>query len=372
MALSAKVEGMVPKLSLRITFSAGLLALVASLTPSHSQDVVEAVTEPVGVVKTRLAANSDTFVSLSFPRPSLTGGTVQGVNGQQITLSIPSPLAPQGLVYVEGSQPNTYYLQMKSGAAAGHYATINANTESAVVTEFEPDILAMLQPGDRAEIVPYWTLGTLFPPEDAGESFVPSTSNLQSTRRTEILIPNVGFLGVNKSTSAIYFYNGYWRRVGAVGPNRKDDVLLPDSYFVVRGNNFSGDRELVMSGTVTSDHVLPITTWTSTNDNLIGLPIPKSFTPNSLGLVQQGIFTPSPSNLQSARRDVLLAFFPLTEGQTARNRSASAIYFYNGFWRRVGDVGSDQGDIPFPSGTVFILRKTASTSPSVADWNLSL
>ena len=331
----------------------------------------EATTTPVGAVTVALKANSDTLVSFPFPRSISNQGSVQSIVGNLISITPDSPMTPNQYVYQAGVQPNTYYIQVKSGGAKGQYSTVAGNSDTSITTEFEPDILASVSAGDRVAIYPYWTLGTVFPASDAGLSFVSSTSNLGSGRRTEILVPNAASVGVNKPAGSTYYFNGFWRLQGSISANRNDDVLLPDSYMIVRGNNYSSDTELRFTGAVTEYQAISITSATILNDNQIGLPIPKNVTLDGLQLFQQAAFAASTSNLGSGRRDELLVYDSTSE-IASKNRPSKATFYYNGFWRKQGEVGTNQNTTVIPAGSILVIRKYPTATAQVYDWLYSL
>jgi uncharacterized protein (TIGR02597 family) len=334
-------------------------------------ETATATTDPVGYVKQQMVGGGDTFISLSFPREMFRSGVVTSVNGSAISLTVSEPLSANELVYVAGTQPNTYYAQIMSGSASGQYATITANTDSSITAEFEADILGALVAGDRVAIFPYWTLGTLFPAADAGSSFIASTSNLGSGRRTEIILPDLASTGINKAPEGTYFFNSNWRRVGNVSANANDTIILPDAYLTIRGNNYASNTELVMTGSVVSKFVVPLTAGTIKTDNSIGIPIPARLTFDQLNLVQSGAFTASTNNLGSGRRDELIVY-TANANTPAFNRSPEGTYFYNGFWRKVGDVSADRSGELLPENAVLVIRKYETNQTVTVDWPIQI
>lgn len=347
-----------PRLSL---CTATVLLALSSL---NAQSVT---TAPVGAVTFTAKANSDSLIAVPMARPVSFSSKVSSVSGTQIVLASDSLTSAQ-FQYVAGTQPNTYYIQLTSGAKAGQLSTIVANSANSITTEFEADILAGIQSGDSFEVRPYWTLGTLFPAASANTSFVASTSNLASGRRTEILIPDFTNVGINKAASAIYFYNSYWRKSGDTTPNRNDVILPPDGFITIRGNNYSTDTTLTVVGAVPPlVQTTSLLASTTQNDNPVGLSVPVDRTLSQLGL-NSSAFVPSTSNLASGRGDELLVF---DNAQAVKNKAASAIYFYNGFWRKSGATSADQGSTVIPAGSAIVIRKKAQASASVVDWNLA-
>jgi len=358
--------------TMKLTVKLALASLLAAaISTNASAQNATATTDPVGYVKQQMVGGSDSFISLSFPRQVFSTGAISSVNGSSITLSISEPLTDDQLVYAAGTQPNTYYAQIMSGPARGQYATITANTESSITAEFESDILNSLSAGDQLSIFPYWTLGTLFPSSDAGLSFIASTNNLNSGRRTEVIMPDVSSTGINKAPEGIYFFNSNWRRVGNVGVNANDTIILPDSFLTIRGNNYASNTELVMTGSVISKFVVPLIAGTVKTDNPVGIPIPARMTFGQLNLVQSGAFTQSTNNLNSGRRDELIVY-TANSVTPAINRSPEGIYFYNGFWRKVGEVGIDRTEELLPDDAVLVIRKYQTNETVTVDWPIQI
>src|SRR6185436_865655 len=139
--------------------------------------------------------------------------------------------------------------------------------------------------GDSIVIVPYWTLGTIFP---GGQTVHESIS--PAIRDTEVLLANVQGTGLNLSAVATYyFYSGSWRRVGQGAALKSDDVILPDMYFIVR-HNISGDTTLTAHGLMLAGktHIQIRRQAGAGQDNSIALgrPIPLSL--DSSDLVETG------------------------------------------------------------------------------------
>src|SRR5262249_22074957 len=144
-----------------------------------------------------LAGNSDTLVSIPFIRPPTELGAVQNVAGNVVQLrGSPGWLANQW-VYSFPARTNTYYLLVRSGALEGESFTIIGNSSDSLTLDLEGGSLAQLAVGDASAIIPYWTIGTLFP---SGQGVHESPN--PAIRVTEILSPNIQGTGVNLSAAA--------------------------------------------------------------------------------------------------------------------------------------------------------------------------
>lgn len=312
-------------------------------------------TAPVGVYRISLLGDSDTFVSLPFVRPEAASGVVAGFSGSIVNMQGSPAWGANQFVYQASLQTNTHYLLVVSGAREGSYFPITGNGANSVTLDLNGDTLTGLINGDRISVVPYWTLATVFP---GGDGIYSSTS--QFLRKTEVLVPDPTSTGINLSAGKTYYFlGGNWR---LYGPNTvsNDDVLLPDSYFIVRHNAGPSTLLTVRGSVVLCKWRIPLDALASNKqDNRVALPRPVSTTLNGSGLVSSGAFRSSPNRFN--RLDELLTFDNSVVG---KNKSASATYFYySGHWERYGTPGIDVGDEEvLKPGTGVIVRKGGGTA----------
>src|SRR5205823_2951380 len=106
--------------------------------------------------------NSDTLTSTALLRPSAFQSTLASVWFNTIQVNGAAWSANQ-FVYSRGVQPNTYFLLVRGGLRAGDSFVITANGTSSLVLQTGGDLLSGLSPGDPISIIPFWTLGTIFP-----------------------------------------------------------------------------------------------------------------------------------------------------------------------------------------------------------------
>jgi uncharacterized protein (TIGR02597 family) len=319
------------------------------------------MSEYAGYCRLTLLGNSDTFVSMPFSRPPAEFGAVLSVGGNVVQLRGSPGWTANRWVYNAPSQTNTYYLLVRSGPLEGDYFTITANSSDTLTLDLEGGSLAQLALGDAVAIVPFWTLGTVFP---MGQGVNPSAS--PANRATEVLFPNLTGNGVNLSATATYYrWTGAWRKVGAGAAVKSDDVILPDMYLVVR-HNVSGDTTLTTEGSMLAvkSHIPIRRDLNKTQDNDLALARPLPVALNASSLVEDGIVRASSS--PSSRLDELLVF---DNSVAARNKSAAGdYYFWNGIWSKIGANGADQGsDVVFTPGTGVILRSGAGSD---ATWEI--
>ena len=231
---------------------------------------IEVTTNPVGVIQITALGNSDTLVSLPLLHPATFNGIVESLSGAtEVTVS-GSP------GWTEDVWAGGYYTFGRSGLFEGQYATILSNTADSITVEGDESTLEDVVVGDKFSIHPYWTLGTLFPSGDGVNS---ATSHV--SRDTEVMFPDVGAIGINLAAYSTYYYlGGEWKKVGGdLSWDYRDDILLPDSYFIVR-HNTSNSTTITFTGEVIVGNIaLPIVSQDiSEQDNIIGLQRPIEMT----------------------------------------------------------------------------------------------
>jgi uncharacterized protein (TIGR02597 family) len=326
-----------------------------------------ATTEPVGYNTVSLLANSDTYVSVPFQRPAAFVGQVASFSSNAITVAGAPSWASSQFVYASGSQSNTYYAFIRSGAKEGNYYTVTANGTNTLTVDLAGDTLTGLAPNDSISVIPYWSVSTIFPAADVGTSFDATTSVL--TRKTEIFLLDLNSTGRSISTaSTLFFFNGNWRKVGRpLTDNFNDMLITPDEFIIIR-NNTATPRQLCATGNVITQKfsVVLRTLSSGKQDNVISVPRPIGVSLNDLGLVASGAFSPSPSVL--GRTDELFVF-DNTVPQKSRSASATFFYYNNG-WRKVGQpLTTDFGASEIISaGTGIIIRKASSSSGNAQAW----
>jgi uncharacterized protein (TIGR02597 family) len=337
-----------------------LLAALAALPLATLAQSVS--TDPIGFVTLTTLSNSDTIFSTPLARPEAFRGSVSTLSPTTITAAGTPGWTASAFVYAAGTQSNTYYLRFRTGAKAGSYYTVTANTTDTVTIDLAGDLLTGVASGDEFALIPYWTLGTVFPSSTVGTAFEASSAFV---RNTQIFFPNQSGIGTNlASDSSYYFLNSAWRQAGQPSSiSYNDKVLPPDSYVTVRNKSFTG-KVAVMGGVVTAAQSTPINFYAaSAQDNFVALAYPVDTTLNNLGI--SSTFVPSTA---FSRKDQVLVF---DNAAAAINKSPSAIYFFmNGAWRKAGQSSSlDFGSDVIKAGSGFIVRKAVNSSgPSTVDW----
>ncbi|MGH8048381.1 MAG: TIGR02597 family protein, partial [Chthoniobacterales bacterium] len=278
------------------------------------------------------------MVSVPFKRASAFIGKVASCAGNVITVQgAPAwSTSPQQFVYAAGTQPNTYYAFIRSGAREGTCFTVTGNGSASLTVDLAGTDLTGVDSTTSIEVVPYWTLGTVFP---AGAGVHASAG--EASRLTEVLVPDVTANGINSPPARTYYFSsGKWKQVGQGDAVKDDDCLLPDSFITIRHRVATATVLSPAGDVILSKLSIPLATATSgKQDNFVSLARPVAVSLDDSGLVSSGAFASSPNNL--ARTDELLVF----DNNTANTgKSASVVYFYAaGMWRKVGSGNANVG-----------------------------
>ena len=334
-------------------WSLGLSLLLATATQMQAQDVVSGI---FGYQNLTLLGNSDTIVALPFARWSASTVTVSSFASSVITVQGTPGWTASQFVYASGTQSNTYYVRIESGALEGKYFDITNNTTTTLALNLKGGSLTGLAANDQISVVPYWTLGSVFA---NGNGIHLSTSTI--ARKTEVIIPDLTGLGINLSSSATYYYytnagTVVWRKTVDANTH-DDDVFQPNTYLVIRhkiatNTTFTSFGDVVL----TKVNIPLLVNTTNKQDNFVGLPRPINVSLNDAGLITSGAFASSSSTI--SRRDELLVF---DNAETNFNKASLATYYYlSSQWRRVGDTTDYAASNIFVSGAGYILRKAST------------
>jgi uncharacterized protein (TIGR02597 family) len=365
----------------QLTLAAGALAV------SSSAWAQTASTDPVGAIVIPLQGSSDTPVSLPVHRPVALEAIVASMASNVITLQAPATLTASQFVYAVGTQSNTYYVQFLTGQREGMYYTVTANDTGSLTLNLNGDGAAStaVQPGDILQVIPYWTLNTLFP---AGQGVNASPGFTPGQRNSEVFFFNEASVGINLAAATdFYYYNGNvnvgagWREVGQPnGTLQNDTVIYPDNYFIVR-NDIPGNTQLVITGGVPmSAYTTPLSTLQSNTaqDIHVSISVPVGLTLAQSGLYTgpAGAFAGSSSFSPQARQDELLAFDYVDP--LGKNPAATSIYYYytgatagGQGWRKVGQPNTSIFDAVqvFNPGQGYIIRKIGTPSAETVVWS---
>jgi uncharacterized protein (TIGR02597 family) len=329
-------------------------------------------TEPVGFYKVTAPTNTDTYINVPFTQIPAAQGLIASASGSTIGASNSPGWTPgQFAVTTTTADGNTYfshYVYINTGSKAGATYAITNNDASSLFVTLAPEDLTSVAAGDQFRIVPYWTLGTIWP---GGTGVVASTSSVASGRRSQILFPDLVSTGINLSAAGTYyFFNSAWRKQGSNASSNFNNVaILPDQYVTQRQATNAADTSTVttLGQVVLGKTRIPFYAnglgSPTAQDNFVGLYRPAVQTLNETGITNA--FVASISSVASGRRDQLLQL----DYGVGLNKSAIATYYYfNNGWRKQGvaatvDYGTSNNIVTPTTG--FILRKQTNTVDAI-------
>jgi uncharacterized protein (TIGR02597 family) len=347
----------------RAIFAAGLSVLLGLVLSSYG-DVASRI---VGYNVVDCPAGSDTIVSVPFCRPASFSGAVSGTpaaSGSAVTITpAGNPVFAAGEFTTEA-----HYLRfLGQGGRSGWIFEVTSNNAGTVTIDAAGEDLADVVQGDRFEVVPHWTLATLFPP--ATQATIHESANkLSIGRKTRVLFFDVTTEGIDLAPDRIYFLTADGWFHSAAGLEEADGVTVkPGQPFVIRHPaTESATKFIPHQVVVQADHGAPLRTRAAgSQDNVVGLvrPVPVKLSELDLGAV----FTESASNDSGNRADELLVYDNVA---AAVNKQPSATYFrVSGEWRE-----DDGGTFPNADNTTvlpstgLVVRKAATTGGETLRW----
>ena len=347
-------------------------ALASTLVLEGPARAITVATDPVGFANLSLPTSSDSYISVPFTRPAAFVGAISSVSANTITLAGTPNFTPNGFVYAPGNQPNHYYALIGNGGSSnpkeGHTFLITSNGSNTLTVDTTIETLTGITQNTQVTVIPYWTVGTVFPSSDAGTSYTASTSS--ASPQTQISVPDENANGTNLPNLATYYFSNNvdntssnigWRKVGDANTTpHDDDILLPDSYFVVHNPSGTPAGTLTTLGAVLTKKLsIPLKTQTgAAQDNPAAI-----VRPLDVPLSQTGL---NPGDGSFVAGDQLLVF----NNSVAASPKTPAIYYRdpatNNTWHLQGDTRLlDHGDDVIPLGTGIIVRK-AGTAAAIA------
>jgi uncharacterized protein (TIGR02597 family) len=336
-----------------------VLVAGAALFSFSSLSAVE--TDPVGFVSRDVNANADLKVGIPLHQAASFTGVVDSVATGTVNVTTTVPDVTTA----------SHYLQVSSGVLLGKWYAVTASTASSV-TVAEDLQAAGLVATDTFDVIPFWTLNTLFP---AGGD-IPPTSNPFSPVAF-VALNDVTLSGTNLAAPFLYFYNdgtqgpAGWIQNGNLGGGLQGDTIIsPESYITIR-NLTSSPVSVTMAGTVPTYTLANdiVSSSTTAQDNQVPNPFPAGVTLASSDLFEDGIIAGSSNPF--APGDLLLVF---TTTPTTLNPAPDRVFFYNdgtqgpAGWIENGNLAAGlQDDFELPLGGALIVRK-AQGSDSVISW----
>ena len=319
-------------------------------------------------------AGSDTYVSVPFTGNAAAELVVDNASGNIINLTTAGLTANQFAT--------VYYVRFTTGALAGKWFTIQANTASSLTVLGD---VTGAGNGDEMSVIRHWTLETIFPDGMEGISFV--GGNVLA-RQFEVRYINSGALAAtNKSSTDTFYYNSGskgWRRVGSSPIQSFDNFIIPPQGVLILRNiqaastgnpddpetladESTGDLKFYALGECKDIKVIEVLPIEAVQNDVIvsamnAFPVKLA----DLNLGGSPAFVTSPNIL--VRNDELRVY---DNALLATNKTTSNTFYYSqGAWRRFGSPFATTFDtFELPEGAVLVVRKIAGT-PGTAEWTV--
>ena len=331
-----------------------LHAISIVLTTAHG---AELQSPPMGVFHQHAAATADFVFGLPIHRAPVWVGATDSVSDNEVTIS--TTLIPGE--WVTGS--DRHYVWITSGKLTGYRFTATANSRHTVTLEphaGETVAVQGLQAGDTLQVIPFWTLNTLFP---EGKGIQPS-SDFDSPGST-VRLHHPESIGTDITPSIAYFYyNGNqrsvgWYEVGHPEDLQNDVLLLPETYITFR-NTSSIPQTISLSGYAPNSPFgisVSRTAEGRPQDNLVVNPYPVEMSLQSLGLPENELIAPSPDVTQP--RDTVRLFGSRRSYDLV---PSDAYLLHDGSqgppgWYNINRIGELQDQVSIPPGGAMIVRK---------------
>jgi len=361
---------------------AGAIFCLALAGVSHAGQVSA---DPQGFLSVGAAALSDTYFTLPYHRSPAFEGLVQSVNGNVLTLQVPTG----GLGWTAGEwvqqagvQADSFYVLVGSGQQEGAGYPITASTTSTLtVNPGSVNLASTIAAGETIRIIPYWTLASLFP----AQTGVVATASISGADAGTLIMGFTPTAGINLAASQInYYYNGTafggpgWRCQGLAFTTLCDNLpILPGSVLIFRNTTTSAANWTVNGAVQMAQFRHSVGTLSPgvQQDNLIGPQVGVAVTAAGSGLIASGVVNPT-SSISGANADLVLTYSGPTTGY---NPAMDYIYYYyNGTvfggpgWRRQGAAFTQIFDPTalIQPGIPVMVRKVGTATPESTDWLL--
>lgn len=347
-------------------------ALVGSLSSFGQTSVTS---DPVGFVNVTIPASADGRLGLPLRRSATMASTVASVAGDAVTLSATAAECDTAFGVF---QPSKHYLLSRGGSTEGRWYEVTGRTGNQFTLDRGAASTISIQAQGLAatnaiQIIPFWTLNTLFP-EGAG---VDASADVFSPQG-QVKFTNQDSPGTNLPPSKTFIYHPGqqgpegWYDLDNLGGGLKDDQpITPDTYLVLR--NPGGNKTITVTGSVpiekASTAVVRYQAGVEQDNFLINpFPIPMSLAQSKL--MESGAVAPSPNVF--APTDIVLVF---NDGASGFNVPPSGAYIYHdgtqgpAGWYDLNNLGGgivDAQSILQP-GRGFIVRK-AGGAVQTAFW----
>lgn len=333
-----------------------------------------ASTTPVGYITLDIPANADSTVVSPLAKPALLATASTNIVGNEISFTSPGVAADD---FINVGSPNfKTYVLIKTGALAGKHFPVTANTATTVTVDTGSGTLQSqgFITGNQIEVIPFWTLQTLFPNGTgvgvSSDVFSPVAFLFASDQAS---------VGSNRGAAATYFYhNGAdgnpagWRDNNDPEGALVNDVTIdPSIMYTIRTGSVA--QQLTITGEVPKVSLATtLLTAAQANDEYLALRYPIDTTLADSGLqsaivASSDVFSPS---------EFVFVFDDLAAGF---NKGASATYFYHDGTDGNPAGWKDNNDPEGPNVTAEVLKagraivvRKAPGAPATTTWSAPL
>jgi len=361
---------------------AALAGAVALLSPMRASAEPIARTSPAVFVPTEVSAQSDALLATPGHRAPAAEVTVGQTVGETVMVSVlgRNPGWEQDRFLATGEdQPESYYVLVMGGPAEGRsYPVVDSGMNALTLDGMGEPLAALLGPGTRLQVIPYWTPVSLF-----AEGFPGSSSISGAGAPAELMLFSAAPGKDRAADKILYYYSGTgfggpgWRIKGGGFTNIADHLAIPtDAAFIYRNNR----ADAAALGLAASMQMTRFATVLGTleaqtpQDNYVGIPVAEPTTLHESGLAESGLFQPA-LGISGVGADKVFVYDNAAAG---KNKAfAEAYYYYDGplfggpGWRKAGGGFANlAGDAEvFVPGKGYAIRFEADEEPAANYWS---
>ena len=323
------------------------------------------------------APDGDSVVSFPVSRIPAASGVVESVDAGALTIVSKDALSggENAFVYDSAANPDHYYLKFTSGALEGAWFDVSANTSQSVSVKIGASDISSVEKGDSFEIIPHWTLNSLFPnggvlkKNDVPAKGVKCSIVAKYTYYDEsgtLVVPK----GVNNAYQKFFYYRQYgndvgWRERRSGNLDCGDQIIEPNSFIILRHFEEGEPATLKISGCVpqcaTAVEVVGLSD--SNQENYAAMPSCCDISLSSLtaSLVDSGLFAASTGAVRPA--DALLLY---DNSAFDKYKAPTETFFYYAGalsprgWYKVGSGSPSQrkaDDYVLKAGSALVILK---------------
>ncbi len=335
---------------------------------SASSLLAQLATDPAGFNRIDCPGGSDTIVSIPFAQTAAFTGTLSASPSQVADGLKIIPEGPPSFGVNNFSTTPHYIRFLDDSAIEGSWYDVVANDTQSLTIDSRGEDLSSALAGDRFDVIPHWTLESVWPP-NAQESLHVSTSKLLSGRESSVLFADNNASETDLAPNKVYFLTAEgWFQALAGFPAAGATVIPPGQSLVVRHIEGAEDTVFYTQNLVQrDDHRIWLrTSAAGPSDNHLGIPrpIPVALADLDLGPTA---FVDSASTDPGDRKDELMLY---DNADVSQNKVPVRVFFrVGGTWHEDGGASypvSDDFEIEPSSGIV--LRKSATLDGEPVLW----